>query len=182
MKTKTYLAILVVTVLLTACDPSNPPNPNAQEVITSLQITCTSPTDTTTFGYSDPDGNGGNPPTITQANFTVSNVYSVNLELLDETKNPVDTVTNEILAEATEHQFFFTISGANMSSSYGDLDVNGNPIGLVGSFNTFNGSTGTMKITLRHQPNKTAANVSAGDITNAGGETDVEVIFPVVIN
>jgi hypothetical protein len=181
MKLKTYLLMITAGVFLISCDPSNPPNPNEQEVVTSLQITCTSPTDTTVFGYSDPDGNGGNPPTITTAYFTVSNVYSVNLELLDETKTPVDTITQEILAEATEHQFFFTPLGANMSSSYGDLDDNGYPVGLVNSFTTFNGSTGTMKVTLRHQPNKSASGVSSGDITNAGGETDMEVTFPVVI-
>jgi hypothetical protein len=34
---------------------------------------------------------------------------------------------------------------------------------------------------LRHEPNKDALNVASGEITNAGGETDIEVSFPVTI-
>ena len=34
---------------------------------------------------------------------------------------------------------------------------------------------------LRHEPDKSAAGVSSGDITNAGGETDIEVSFNVII-
>lgn len=36
---------------------------------------------------------------------------------------------------------------------------------------------GDLKIVLLHEPNKDAEGVSAGDITNAGGDTDVEVTF-----
>jgi len=36
-------------------------------------------------------------------------------------------------------------------------------------------------VTLRHQPDKGAIGVSDGDITNAGGETDIEVLFDVII-
>ena len=36
----------------------------------------------------------------------------------------------------------------------------------------------TMTVILRHEPNKAGAGVSDGDITNAGGETDIEVTFP----
>ncbi|HBK71516.1 MAG TPA: type 1 periplasmic binding fold superfamily protein, partial [Flavobacteriaceae bacterium] len=34
---------------------------------------------------------------------------------------------------------------------------------------------------LRHEPNKSASGVSDGDITNAGGETDIEVIFNITV-
>jgi hypothetical protein len=34
---------------------------------------------------------------------------------------------------------------------------------------------------LRHLLNKNAAGVSTGDITNAGGSTDAEVTFPIVV-
>jgi hypothetical protein len=34
---------------------------------------------------------------------------------------------------------------------------------------------------LRHLPNKSAAGVAAGDITNAGGATDAQVTYPIVI-
>ena len=41
--------------------------------------------------------------------------------------------------------------------------------------------TGNLTITLRHEPSKNAVGVSDGDITNAGGETDVQAVFPIVI-
>jgi hypothetical protein len=34
---------------------------------------------------------------------------------------------------------------------------------------------------LRHQPNKNGSNVNTGDITNAGGESDVDISFDVVV-
>ena len=36
-------------------------------------------------------------------------------------------------------------------------------------------------MTLRHEPAKDASGVAAGDITNAGGETDIEVTFDVTV-
>jgi hypothetical protein len=42
---------------------------------------------------------------------------------------------------------------------------------------TSSAGSGTLTITLRHEPNKDGDNVADGDITNAGGETDVEVTF-----
>jgi hypothetical protein len=39
----------------------------------------------------------------------------------------------------------------------------------------------TIRVTLIHEPMKSAAGVSSGDITNAGGETDIEVGLPVVV-
>jgi hypothetical protein len=48
-----------------------------------------------------------------------------------------------------------------------------NPIGLDFSFATWTaGGAGTLRITLRHLPNKSATGVASGDITNADGETD----------
>jgi hypothetical protein len=38
-----------------------------------------------------------------------------------------------------------------------------------------------LKITLRHEPNKKASGVVGGSITNAGGETDIEVSFDVEV-
>ncbi len=61
------------------------------------------------------------------------------------------------------------------------MDVNGNPIGISTIVTTNGASTGTITVTLRHEPNKDASGVSTGDITNAGGETDIEVIFNVEV-
>jgi hypothetical protein len=175
------LALTGIGLALVSCDPANPNNPNDQEVITSLKITATSITDTTVFAYADPDGIGGAAPTIDTAFLSPSGSYSVQLELLDETKTPVDTITNEIATEADVHQFFFGFSGVSISSIYDDVDVNGKPVGLINVWSVGSNATGSVTVTLRHQLNKNGAGVASGDITNAGGETDIEVTFPVVI-
>jgi hypothetical protein len=178
---KILILLSILSFLLISCDPENPNNPNDQEVITSLQIRAESATDTVVFAYSDPDGVGGIVPTIDTIVLLSATTYSVSLELLDETKTPEDTVTHEILAEAEAHQFFFTITGANFTSAYNDTDSNGKPIGLLNSWVTGSVSTGTIMVSLRHQPDKNGIGVSAGNITNAGGETDIEITFPVRI-
>ena len=42
---------------------------------------------------------------------------------------------------------------------------------------TGDASSGDVTVILRHEPDKEADGVSDGDVTNAGGETDVEVTF-----
>ena len=88
-----------------------------------------------------------------------------------------------MLEEGLEHQFFYQSTPTDVITNFnyeGENDTDGNPIGLDFSFATRTaGGAGTLRITLRHLPNKSATGVASGDITNADGETDVEVDFPV---
>ena len=68
-----------------------------------------------------------------------------------------------------------------MTIAYADLDANDNPIGLSSTITTGAVGTGTFTVILIHEPNKTVEGVSGGDITNAGGASDIEVIFNVVV-
>ncbi len=56
-----------------------------------------------------------------------------------------------------------------------------NPVGLEFTLQAGTASSGTITVTLRHQPAKDAAGVSAGEIANAAGETDVQESFDIVI-
>jgi hypothetical protein len=89
-------------------------------------------------------------------------------------------LTAEVFDEAEEHQFFFSASG-NSSFAYVDQDNNGFPVGLAFELVTGEAGSEILSVTLRHQPDKGASGVSDGDITNAGGETDIEVLFDVII-
>lgn len=155
-----------------------------EEVITTLRYTLTP----AGFGedvvllYQDVDGDGGNPPFIQGGVLDANTVYSATLELLNESVDPAENVTEEIQAEDDEHQFFFIADAVDLTVAYMDQDDNGNPVGVqttVTAGDVSNG--GTLTVILRHQPDKDAAGVPDGDITNAGGETDIEVEFNVEI-
>ena len=93
----------------------------------------------------------------------------------------VDFSTILNLYQDLDHQFFFSaINGLDVQTVYTDMDSEGNPIGQQFEL-TANTSSGGLFIVLRHEPNKNAAGVPDGDITNAGGETDIEITFPVTI-
>ena len=102
--------------------------------------------------------------------------------MTNSSATPAEDITAEIAEEDAEHQFFFAASsGLNATVAYGDQDDMGNPVGLSSVVTTGDASSGTMTVTLRHEPAKDASGVSDGDITNAGGETDIEVTFDITI-
>ncbi len=165
-------------------DEEIPPAPvNEAEVITTLRLTFHSATDTVVLAFEDLDGAGGNAPVITGDTFLLNGNYSCTLLLLNASVSPVDTISNEVAAEAEEHQFFFsTTDNSLIWSGYADVDGNGMPLGLLTNWNTGGApGQGMVDVVLRHMPDKSASGVSAGDITNAGGETDIEVSLPFVV-
>ncbi|MFN3875258.1 MAG: type 1 periplasmic binding fold superfamily protein [Flavobacteriales bacterium] len=182
-------AVLLAAALLSACRdkekprPDNPPAPNEEELITTLELHFhqMGGGEHKHFVWRDLDGDGGDPPMIMADTLTTGLTYHVSMEVLNEGATPVDSITAEILAEGDEHQFFFQVAGANVTVAYDDADANGDPIGLASTWTVGAASSGTVTVILRHQPNKGAPGVSGGDITNAGGETDIEVTFPLVV-
>lgn len=180
---------LACTIFFAGCkkdsdDPVSPAPPaNEEELITTVRLTFQSAgnTEQKLFSYVDLDGDGGGIPVITADTLSADSTYSVTIEVLNESEDPVEDITAEIQAEDEAHQFFFQPSGANVTVVYADADGNGQPVGLSTTWTIGAASNGTMVVTLRHQPDKGATGVAAGDITNAGGDTDIELTFPVVI-
>ncbi len=166
--------------LLTSCDPDEPMIDNEEELITTLNYSLTSSNgDVIILSFVDPDGDGGNAPLITGGTLDANETYTGQLQLLNESVSPSESITEEIEEEDDEHQFFFDSDIAGLSVSYNDQDGDGNPLGLRNTVTTGAAGSGTLTVTLRHEPNKTAEGVADGDITNAGGETDIEVSFPI---
>jgi hypothetical protein len=174
------IAVLWVSVYFSAC-VKDPIIPNEEEVITTLRYTLTSDSIGVpiVLSFQDLDGDGGNAPVISGGTLAANTTYTASLELLNEIANPAENITVEIAAEAEAHQFFFQPNLNGLTVSYDDADANGNPIGLATKVTTTDAGSGTITVILRHEPNKTAMNVANGDITNAGGETDIQVIFTV---
>jgi len=179
---------LIAAAAITGCkkdeeETVTPPIVNEEEVITTMILAFDGQGAAADkeLRFTDADGDGGGAPVFALDTLQATSDYNVSVILLNETASPVDTISNEVLDEGADHQFFFQPTGANITVAYADVDVNGNPIGLQTTMATGAASIGTLKVTLRHEPDKAAAGVVDGDITNAGGETDIEVEFPLVI-
>lgn len=183
MKNLKMMALALTTIFtLNSC--SNDDSPVVEEeLITTLTAIFVGGGQTITLTSRDADGDGPNAPVITiNGNFVAETTYSGSVQFLNELVNPAENITEEIEEKDLEHQIFYQISNSLGNFTYSDFDTDGNPLGLEFTFTTgANPGTGFITITLRHLPNKNASGVSEGNITNAGGSTDIEVTFPVVI-
>lgn len=191
MKTIKFLTIVAIAGLtFNSCssDDDAPVPVNEEEVITTViaSFTPQGGGTTVTLTSQDLDGDGPDAPIQTVSGPFISGaVYNGSVQFLNELETPAEDITEEIEEEANEHQVFFSVTGGVGTFAYTDSDADGNPLGLAFTFTTDDTAAvlnGVVTITLRHEPNKSAAGVSDGDITNAGGETDVEVSFDVTKN
>ena len=175
--------ILFAVLFLNSCKDDDVIDIDDEELITTVTYTLT-PTsgDVVTLSFSDVDGDGGDDPIITGGTLQANMNYTGTLDLRNDAADPAESITEEIEEEDLDHQFFFsTTGGIDLTVTYNDQDSQGNPLGLATNLVTSVASTGTLKVILRHKPEKTASGVSTGDITNAGGETDIEVTFDIDI-
>jgi len=184
---KAYIIAAIAIIGLSSCEKekSDPVIPNEEELITTLiyNLVDTITNDTAVFSVVDLDGDGGLPPVVTTDTLQPNRVYYGYLELYNEAADPPINITDEILEEGTDHQFFYEVqTGLNMQVTYDDEDANGNPIGLDTWVQTGIMSAGDLVIILKHEPDKFAVGVPDGELGNAGGDTDIEVSFYVTIN
>jgi hypothetical protein len=178
-----FLALFLSTSLVfTSCSNDDAPV-NEEEVITTVIVTLTNGGNTITLTSKDLDGDGPNAPEVTvSGDLIAGTTYTGSTRFLNELEDPAEEITDEVEEEGAEHQVFYQLLSSLGTVTYTDTDVDGRPIGL--SFTLTTGSTagtGNLTVTLRHEPNKTATGVAAGDITNAGGSTDAQVTFPIQV-
>mgnify|MGYP006200505023 CR=1 FL=1 len=184
MKNLKLIALLVIPAIFsTSCSNDDTPV-NEEEVITTVRTTLTGGGQVITLTSRDLDGDGPNAPVVTvSGNLIAGTTYTGSTEFLNELEDPAEDITIEVQEEGADHQVFYQLPSSIGTVTYTDTDANGRPIGL--NFTLVagtSGSTGTLTVTLRHLPNKTATGVAAGDITNAGGNTDAAVTFSVAVN
>lgn len=201
MRTLSIIRLPLLTTLATlpACgDPIDAGNEN--EVITTVGLTFTPEGGglPLTFELDDRDGDGGDPPTVDTIDLP-PDAYTMEVFFENRLEDPAEDITEEVLAEAEEHQIFFTGSavdgpaaanpGASILHAYADEDSRGLPVGLTSTV-TVAAGTGELVVTLRHlppvddQPVKTstlAAEVRDGGFAAIGGTTDARATFPVSV-
>lgn len=155
---------------------------NEGELITTVRVTLSPVTGATdiVLTYRDLDGAGPEDPTVTVSGDLTANFgYNGAVEFLDETKNPAEDITAEVEAESAEHQvFFFPGQGLNLTFQNLNVDSNNDPLGTEFFLQTGTAGAGDLRLILLHEPKKP----NDGTLADAGGETDVEVSFPVAVN
>ncbi|WP_448518287.1 hypothetical protein [Rhodoflexus sp.] len=177
-------ALLFTVVVLSGCNRKDPEPENEKEAINRMEVVFTpvGGGSAVTFLFSDPDGDGGNPPTITAPALRARTAYNVTLTLSKEDGSKREDKTAEILAEADAHQFFFIINPATLlAHRYNDVDKNNRPLGLRNVMETQAAGSGTLRIVLRHDLNKAFPGLNSGNFQQAGGETDIDVTFSVTV-
>ncbi|MFN0188700.1 MAG: hypothetical protein ACKVQV_08360 [Bacteroidia bacterium] len=174
-----FTFLLISLVCSCKKDKTNEPIPiNQSELITKVQLVFK---DSITSNivqiatFSDLDGPGGNVATIDSILLASNTTYYMELVVLDETKTPLDTISNEVLDEGDVHLFVFSPNpSANfIETTILDMDINFKPIGLSSILHTSNIGLGTYTVELRHFDSEVA---KAANITF---DTDVSITFDV---
>jgi hypothetical protein len=174
------LALGALSLVVVSCKKEDHDHDhNEGELITTLELKFsgkgTLDNDTTfVVTFNDPDGDGGNAPTqFDTIHLLKKSTYNVEVTLLDKSKTPAVTISNEVLAEANDHLFFYSSNPLGLVNvAITDKDGNGKNLGLKSTWTTTDAGSGKVKVKLMHQPGKK-------DGTSATGDTDVEVDFQV---
>ncbi|SFB77851.1 hypothetical protein SAMN05421780_101438 [Flexibacter flexilis DSM 6793] len=171
-----WMLLAVVAGSLAACNKDDEDDhQDENELITTVKITLKNnqnAADSSVAIWKDLDGEGGQNPVIDTLKLKANTVYVGKIQLLDESKNPVDNITEEVAEEAVEHLFVYKPSaGLGLSIERTDKDKNNLPIGIATKFTSTAAATGNLEIILRHQP-------GTKDGTETPGSSDVDVFFP----
>jgi hypothetical protein len=183
---KSTLVIAFVSVAIIACKDDDDDsvkngkttvNPNEEELITTVEaiFSDTNGVALDTFKFEDPDGLGGDAPTIDTIRLNSNSKYDLSIRFLDESDSTdVENITAEIQAEDDEHLICFeekTSNALNISKTDSDGTY---PIGLSSRWEVGAAANGSIVISLKHQP-------GVKDGSCSPGETDIEVEFPLVL-
>lgn len=139
--------------MMAGCKKDEPSPVEDNENLTTVKLKFTEGGTTSTFTFKDLDGAGGNAPTIDKISLKPNKTYTVAVEILDETKKPVVTVSDAIYQERDQHLFEYIPTPATILSVVTtDKDTRGLPVGLTASIKTVAAGTGKLRVILHHQP------------------------------
>ena len=180
LKKTLFLSLLSSILFISSCKKDSVEAADENELITSVKLNFTAGGTTQTFAYSDPDGDGGKAPTVATVSLKANTTYTMVIEILDESKNLVSNITNEVSTERDEHLFIYTPSPSSLLTYiYGDKDSRNLNFGITGSVKTGVAGAGKLKVQLRHQPPINGKAVKDGTITP--GSDDINIDFNITI-
>ncbi len=178
-----------------ACESEDPVIENDGEVITDVTLNFQELDEAgepvgLSFAFSASDDEGievGESPTIQTVNLETGKTYEMTITVFNSIEN--EDITDEILEEADEHQFYFLgsafVGSAPLTYTY--ADDSGELIGVKGNVAVAQSpgfNSAQMRIVLRHDLDKNypgASNPNFETFVEAGGETDLDISFPLVL-
>ncbi len=183
-----YLKILSLSafaaLIITSCKKEKTEEEeNDNELITTVRVVLTEEgtSNTETYLWTDIDGAGGEDPLFDDIVLKPNTAYQAQVSFLDESKNPIEDITEEIEEESDVHRLYFTpTAGTGITVSNIDNDTNDLPLGLNSTWTTTTAGAGTIKITLRHYPN--GGKEASDPVSSSKSNTDAEVEFPVIVD
>lgn len=172
-------------------DATVPPITNPEEQITTIILSGHNHDDHAdtihrfTVQWEDLDGAGGGAPIIDSLILDTGIEYHTRIILIDKTKTPWDTISNEVETEKNVHQFFYTPSASldeKMEVEILDYDNNNPalPVGLefhmnIAAFPAFvTPLVGSLGVVLSHYD-------GVPKTTTPSAESDIDIAFPVRI-
>ena len=150
---KSILMAMIAVAMMAGCKKDEPAPVEDNENLTTVKLKFTESGTTSTFTFKDLDGAGGVAPTIDKISLKPNKTYTLAVEILDETKKPVETISDAIFAERDQHIFEYVPTPATiLSVTTTDKDTRGLPVGLTASVKTTAAGTGKLQVVLHHQP------------------------------
>jgi hypothetical protein len=168
-KTITWM-LLTGVVALSSCKKDDPEPDDENELITTVQLVFKKDgSPDKVFTWRDISGS----TSVDTIQLEDGTVYELEARFLDESKTPVEEITEEIAEEDEDHQVFYISNpGSLFTLTYQDEDANGLPIGLNMRAISGDSGSGTLRVVLKHAPGEKDGNLSTGS-------TDVDITFPV---
>jgi hypothetical protein len=178
-----FILLLILFSFNFACKKEEVVPTDDNELITTVDLTFTDANKkVNTFSFQDKDGDAKTPPEKFDKIILDKNmVYTMDIKVYDETKNPKEDITEQIKLESDAHLFVFKIEPAALFSlKASDKDKNGLPIGLLSSGTTQNAvGAGKFNLILKHQPPINGKAIKTGN--EAGGSSDIDLVFDLLI-
>lgn len=174
-------AILALSIIaMTACsnDDDTPEQINEEEEINQVVLTLTEVGTTNSETYEWNEGTGASGNIVIDAGKS----YEATIGFYDNS-DPAnrEDITEEVKAEADEHQVFYEVPTNTLTITSAENDTKDNagiPIGINTIWNGSGTTQTNVVVYLVHEPTSKTGETR----DDLGGETDVQVSFPVVVN
>jgi len=180
---KKFILLLILFPFIFGCKKEEVVPTDDNELITTVELIFTdSNKKVSSFSFQDKDGDAKTPPEkFDKITLDKNMIYTMDIKVYDETKNPKEDITEQIKLESDVHLFVFKIDPAALFSLKAiDKDKNGLPIGLLSSGTTQNAvGAGKFNLILKHQPPINGKAIKTGN--EAGGSSDIDLVFDLLI-